>query len=110
MKGSPGSFLVGSPRRCGSAPRRRGSASVVQRPRGTGTRSDVRNSARARVMGGGGGAVGWFWGGGGGAVGWFWGGGGEVGWFCGGRGGRLDGFAGVAGLGVDGFFFKKGSC
>ena len=102
MKGSPGSFLGGSPRRCGSA-------SVVQRPRGTGTRSDVRNSARARVMGGGG-RGGWMvlgrWGRGGWMV--LGKGGGEVGWFCGGRGGRLDGFAGVAGLGVDGFFLKKG--
>jgi hypothetical protein len=84
VKGSPGSLLGGSPRRCGSA-------SVVQRPRGTGTGSDVRNSARARVMGGGGGAVGWFWGGGG-----------RGGWMVLREGGgRLDGFAGD-GLGVDG--------
>ncbi len=48
MKGAPGSFLGGSPRRCGSA-------SVVQRPRGTGERFDVRNPASARVIGGGGG-------------------------------------------------------
>jgi hypothetical protein len=49
----PWELFGGSPRRCGSA-------SVVQRPRGTGERSEVRNPARARVMGGGGGAVGWF--------------------------------------------------
>ncbi len=42
VRGAPGSFFGGSPRRCGSA-------SVVQRPRGTGKPCDVRNSARARA-------------------------------------------------------------
>ncbi len=62
VRGVPWELFGGSPRRCGSA-------SVVQRPRGTGEPCDVRNSARGRVIGGGGGAVGWFcgrWGGGGG--------------------------------------------
>jgi hypothetical protein len=53
IEGLLGAFW-GAPRRCGSA-------SVVQRPRGTGPHTKVRNSARARVMEGGGGAVGWFW-------------------------------------------------
>ena len=64
VKGSPGSFLGGSPRRCGSAPRRRGSASVVQRPRGSQQEKMRRNSsARARD-----GRGGWFWGRGGGRM------------------------------------------
>ena len=70
MKGAPGSFLGGAPRRCGSA-------SVVQRPRGSGGPRKSRNScARARDGGGG-----WF---SGCLVGGRWGeGGGEVRWFCG---------------------------
>jgi hypothetical protein len=84
VKGAPGSFLGGAPRRCGSA-------SVVQRPRGSGADRQSRNScARARDGGGG-----WF---GGCLVGGRWGGGGEVRWFWGvGGEGRMvfagDGFA-----------------
>ena len=61
----------------GGAPRRCGSASVVQRPRGSGGPRKSRNSfARARDGRGGG----WF---AGCLVGGRWGEGGEVRWFCG---------------------------
>jgi hypothetical protein len=60
VKGAPGSFLGGAPRRCGSA-------SVVQRPRGSrGSRKSRNSSARARDWRGGDGLRGvWLVGGGG---------------------------------------------
>ena len=64
----PWELFWGSPRRCGSAPRRRGSASVVQRPRGSrGSRKSRNSSARARDWRGGMvcGVFGWWEGGGG---------------------------------------------
>ncbi len=74
----PWELFGGEPRRCGSA-------SVVQRPRGSGADRQSRNSC-ARARDGGGGMVcgvfGWWEvGGGGGEVRWFWGVGGREGWF-----------------------------
>ena len=86
IEGLLGAFW-GAPRRCGSA-------SVVQRPRGPGKCSEVRNPARARVIGVGGRGglmVLGRWGAGQ-VDGFGEGGGGGGRWFC--------------GIWVDGFFFK----
>ena len=66
--GAPPGFVGSAPQQ-----RRRGSASVAQRPRGTGTHRKVRNSARARGEREGGGGGEWMvlWSGGG-EDGWFW--------------------------------------